>query len=84
MGELRWIRASEVQAYSFCARSWWLRYVLELEPADRALLTAGTSRHQAQGRRVMRSEVMGRAALLILLAALLLAALAVVWLLRGG
>ncbi len=84
MPEPHWIRASEVQAYSFCARNWWLRHVLGLEPEDRAPLVAGTRKHQVQGLRVVRSTLLGRAAMVILLAALLLATLAAIWLLRGG
>lgn len=79
----RWIRTSELRAYGYCARSWWLQYVLGLEPADTGRLVAGTERHLAHGREVLRAERLRRLALATLLLGLLLAALA--WLvIRGG
>jgi hypothetical protein len=84
MTEDRWIRASEIQAYGYCARAWWLRYVLGLEPADRGNLEAGTERHLRHGRRVLRAEGLNRVAIALLIIALVVAALAVVRFLGGG
>ncbi len=79
----RWIRASELRAYGYCARSWWLQYVLGLEPADTGRLVAGTERHLAHGREVLRAERLRRLALAALLLGLFLATLA--WLvIKGG
>ncbi len=79
----RWIRASELRAYGYCARSWWLQYMLGLEPADTGRLVAGTERHLAHGREVLRAERLRRLALAALLLGLLLVILA--WLMiRGG
>ncbi len=79
----RWIRASELRAYGYCARAWWLQYVLGLEPVDTARLIAGTERHLAHGREVLRAERLHRLALAVLLLGILLASLALLWM-RGG
>jgi len=79
-----WIRASEIQAYGYCARSWWLRYVLELDPADPEEMETGTGRHWAHGRQVIRAEGFRRVAVLIMLVALVLAVLAITWLAWGN
>jgi len=84
MVERSWIRASEIQAYSYCARSWWLQHVLGLEPENRDTLDAGAYQHRRHGEVVMRAGRFGLAGAVFLLLALLLAGLAVWWLLRGG
>ncbi len=84
MAEPRWIRASEVQSFAYCARSWWLRYVRQLAPEDHGQWTAGTERHRAHGRRILRGEGLRRAAIALLVLGLAVAAIAAVQLLRGG
>jgi CRISPR/Cas system-associated exonuclease Cas4 (RecB family) len=71
------IRASEVGEYLFCARAWWLRRVLGLEPAGHERRELGTGLHRRHGRTVAASNT-----LLMLAAALALAALALIVLLR--
>lgn len=77
-----WLRASEVQAYTYCARSWWLQHELGLEPENQEALADGTTRHLYDGHRVVRSTRLGRLGAIILFAAVLLFVLA--WLLGGG
>ncbi|MBN1483492.1 MAG: hypothetical protein JXA37_02115 [Chloroflexia bacterium] len=77
-----WIRASDVQAFAYCARSWWLREILGLEPADPGRLQAGVERHAEVGRQVVRAGLGQRLGWLFLGVALLLFLLA--WLLGGG
>ena len=84
MSEDRWIRASEIQSYSYCARAWWLRYVQGLEPENREVLAAGTEHHQDQGRQVLRSQGLRQAALALLVVALILLLIAGVRLIVGG
>lgn len=84
MTEDRWIRASEIQAYGYCARAWWLRYVLGLEPENQENLVAGTERHLRHGRRVLRAEGLNRMAIAVLVIALVVAAVAAARLLAGG
>ena len=50
-----WIRASEIADYVYCRRSWWLRRVRGLAPANTAQLQAGTRHHERHGRLVRRS-----------------------------
>ncbi|MGB9724296.1 MAG: hypothetical protein ACPL7G_10425, partial [Chloroflexia bacterium] len=76
MTEPRWIRASELRTYGYCARAWWLQYVLGLEPEDGGRLLAGEERHLAHGRAVLHAERLRRLALGMLLLGLLLAAVA--------
>lgn len=60
------IRASEVGEYAFCARSWWLRRVRGLRPANVEELTGGVEAHQRHGRLLWVGEMAGRAALVLL------------------
>lgn len=83
MDEERWIRASEIQAYGYCARAWWLRYVLGLEPENQEALATGTARHVEHGRQVLRSQGLRWVAIALLALAVLFAVLAAVSL-RGG
>lgn len=76
-----WIRASEIQGYLYCARSWWLQYVIGLDPQTE-WLEAGETGHRSHGHRLVGSERLGRAGLALLGVALLLLLLA--WLTRGG
>lgn len=50
-----WIQASEVGAYTFCQRAWWLRYMAGVRPQDSPALAAGTAHHQEHGRQVQRA-----------------------------
>ncbi len=84
MSTPHWIRASEIQSYTYCGRSWWLHYVLGLEPQDSGQMDAGTERHRAQGNQVLRSEGLGRIAAVLLALAIFFGAIALVWLLHGG
>lgn len=84
MAERRWIRASEVQSFAYCARSWWLRYVLQLAPEDHGQWAAGAESHRAHGRRILRGEGLRRAAIVLLALGFIVAAVAAAHLLRGG
>lgn len=64
MGQHRYIvRASELNSWEYCHRSWWLRQVAGLEPsaAARARMDAGTARHAAHGRGVWLAGWLWRA-----------------------
>lgn len=63
------MRASEVGEYVYCARAWWLRRVVGLQPAGRERRLQGTRRHARHARTVQASQVVLRLALLLLLAA---------------
>jgi len=70
MERRRWIRASEIGAYSYCRRAWWLRHVAGWEPAGRERRERGVALHAAHGRRVSASHALLLAALLFFLLAL--------------
>jgi CRISPR/Cas system-associated exonuclease Cas4 (RecB family) len=52
------IRASEVGEYVYCARAWWLRRVLGLEPAGRERRERGSVLHRRHGRAVAGSRML--------------------------
>jgi len=70
------IRASELNSYEYCHRSWWLRQVAGIAPPPEAAarLEAGTQRHAAHGRGVWLAGWLWRVGV----------ALAVLGLLLGG
>ena len=76
----RLIRASEIGAFVFCARAWWLQRVVGLEPGNAEQRAAGDAYHAGHGRRVWASTWLQRAALGLVAAAALLAVWA--WLSR--
>lgn len=84
MSEERWIRASEIQSYVYCARAWWLHHIQGLEPDNWPALEEGTARHEDQGRQVRHSQGMRQAAIALLVVGLILAALAAIRFLGGG
>ena len=67
----RLIRASEVGAYVYCHRAWWLRNVEGLRPGNEARLRAGSVEHSRHGRRLRASQLLLAAGLVLLLVALL-------------
>jgi CRISPR/Cas system-associated exonuclease Cas4 (RecB family) len=52
------IRASEIGEYVYCARSWWLRRVAQLEPTGRERREYGTTLHRRHGRAVFGSQAL--------------------------
>jgi hypothetical protein len=55
----RIIRASEISAYVYCRRAWWLSRVAGLRPANAQGLQRGTRYHQGHGR-LVQGAVWGR------------------------
>jgi hypothetical protein len=68
-----WVSASEIAAYTYCARAYWLERVESVpRPAaggGESRLASGTSQHEAHGRRVAWQRWLVRAALVLLAAA---------------
>jgi CRISPR/Cas system-associated exonuclease Cas4 (RecB family) len=52
------IRASEVGEYVYCARAWWLRRVIGMQPAEQARRDKGMTLHWRHGRAVRYSRVL--------------------------
>ena len=73
------IRASEIGAYVYCRRAWWLKRAAGFEPAGKEEVFArGIEAHSRHGRLVRRTTWQRRVALLLLalgIVLLLLAAL---------
>lgn len=66
-----WVSASEIAAYAYCARAYWLECVQQVErPAQgNARLEAGQAHHRAHGRRVATQRWLIRLAVVLLVAA---------------
>jgi CRISPR/Cas system-associated exonuclease Cas4 (RecB family) len=65
------IRASEIGTYVYCHRAWWLRTVLEIEPAQRERMERGVAAHRRHGTRVRFARVLLITGVVLLLAAAL-------------
>jgi hypothetical protein len=71
----RFIRASEIGEYVFCARAWWLGRVLGRARENPGELALGRERHARHGRRVAVSALLQRLGLVLILAAIVVAIL---------
>jgi hypothetical protein len=78
----RFVRASEIGEYEFCARAWWLGRVLGREHENPHQLDAGRRDHAGHGRGVNLAGVLQQAGLILVLTALVVVVLLV--LLGGG
>ncbi|MGC8874641.1 MAG: hypothetical protein ACP5SI_09395 [Chloroflexia bacterium] len=72
MADSPYIRASEIQAYCYCARGWWLQYVRGFQIQDTTRLDAGREAHQRHARVLLSATRLHRLAWATLIAALLL------------
>ena len=72
MAKQRVIRASEIGAYVYCHRAWWLRTVGGIEPDDRARFDRGIEAHHRHGTRVRLARVLLFVAVALIVAALLM------------
>ncbi len=72
MARRRLIRASEVGAYVYCHRAWWLRTVVGLEPTNRGQLQRGIVAHRRHGTRVRLARVLLVAAVALLVVTVVL------------
>jgi hypothetical protein len=79
----RYVRASEVRAYCYCARGWWLQYVCGYEPQTTADLEAGHEAHGRHARTVLGARRLRWLAWWALVAAMALVLAGAVLLVRG-
>ena len=77
------IAASELGQHAFCARSWWLGRIKGYPSAHRQVMADGRLAHQAHGRVVVRYHLLQRLAAVLLVAALLVAVVGIILLVRG-
>lgn len=78
------VRASDVGAWSFCHRAWWLANVQGETHRNPGQLETGDRFHLAHGRQLSQATLLQRAARRLILAAALLAVAALLlWLWLG-
>jgi hypothetical protein len=67
----RYRRASELGAFAYCRRAWWLQHGLGLPPGNAQARARGERAHAAFGGDLRRSTSLQRLALVLLIAAAL-------------
>jgi len=78
------VRASDIGAWAFCNRAWWLANIQHAEHENPAALSRGDKAHAAHGQSVTQADRLQRMGLWLLAAGAILAGLLlVVWLLAG-
>jgi hypothetical protein len=78
------VRASDIGAWAFCNRAWWLAKVQKATHENPAALSRGDKAHAAHGQAVTQANRLQRVGLFLVAAGLILAGLIlVVWLLVG-
>ena len=75
------VRASDIGAWTYCRRAWWLANVQGVAHQNPQVLRQGTLTHHRHGRQVRRGVRLHTAGLILLGVSLLLLCIAVVWLL---
>lgn len=73
------IRASEIGAYVYCRRAWWLRRVAGFEPEDSGRFAEGTAAHARHGQKLRRAQLQRRLALALLAAGIVLLVVALLF-----
>jgi hypothetical protein len=73
------VRASDIGAWAFCHRAWYLAQVKGVAHARPERLAQGNVAHAAHGRQMRRAGQFQRVGLWLTLAALLLAAVTLLW-----
>jgi len=77
------IRASEIGAYVYCRRAWWLRRVAGFEPEDSGQrFAAGIAAHVRHGERLRRARWQRKFAFFLLGSGLVLLLLALLIIIR--
>jgi len=78
------VRASDIGAWTFCHRSWWLAQVKGVPHRNPARLQQGRATHETHGRTVVRANRLRNAGLLLVSGGLMLAVLVLLfWLWTG-
>lgn len=77
------IRASELNQYAFCARSWWLEHTQGYPSAHAQEMLDGQVAHQAHGQAVVHYDRLRHLAYMLLLIAALVGTVGLYLLTRG-
>lgn len=79
-----YIRASEIGAYVYCRRAWWLQQVAGFAPEGKEQVFAkGEAAHLQHGRKVLRAQRQNQAALWLCGVGLLILVVALFLLIHG-
>jgi hypothetical protein len=73
------VRASDLGAWAFCRRAWWLREVKHAQHEDPSVLAQGTVAHKAHGRQVQGARRLTRVGLLLIGTGLAAIGLLIIW-----
>lgn len=73
------VRASEIGAWGFCQRAWWLANVQGAPHRNPQRLKQGTATHLAHGQAVVRAQRLRKAGLLLLAVGVILVILWLLW-----
>jgi hypothetical protein len=71
----RFVRASEIGEYAYCARAWWLGRVLGRERENPRELAAGRARHVRHSRGLALSALLQQVGLILALTAIVVTVL---------
>ena len=74
------VRASDIGAWTFCRRAWWLANVKKVSPTNTAALAHGDKSHLVHGKLVERSFRLRRAGTILVFLGVLFLALLLFWL----
>lgn len=77
------VRASDIGAWAFCRRAWWLAEVKKVAHADPAILAQGEQAHLHHGRQVLQAQRLQQVGGWLLVAGCLMAMAAALWFLLG-
>lgn len=69
----RFVRASELGEYAYCARAWWLAHIVGRERENLPQLAAGQRRHHRHGRQLSLAALLLQAGLVLIFTALFFA-----------
>jgi CRISPR/Cas system-associated exonuclease Cas4 (RecB family) len=77
------VRASDLGAWTYCNRAWWLREVKGAEHSSPDVLDRGSAAHQVHGKQVRVAERLSTAGLILVAAGFVVACLFAFWWLVG-
>jgi hypothetical protein len=78
------VSASDIGAWAFCQRAWWLAHVKNIPHQNPRVLQKGEATHVAHGRAVVRAYRLRNAGLVLLVVGLILAIIILLlWLWTG-
>ncbi len=72
------VRASDIGAWAFCRRAWYLAHVRHVAHARPEVLTRGTAAHNQHGQQVRRAGTMQRIGLWLVIASVIWVGLLIV------